>query len=493
MISQSNQLHFVLFPLLAQGHMIPMVDIAKLLAQEGAMVSIITTPQNAARHSTILTRAIKSGLKIQIFKLQIPFQNYGLPEGCENFDMLPSLDMGEKMFMAANGLQKPAEELFEELNPKPSCIISDLFLPWTIHIASKWKVPRISFNGFCCFTMLCTHNIYNSNILENITSENEFFVVPGLPQTIEITESQLPESAVKNWTEELLNQILQAEKESCGFIINTFEELEEEFVKEYKNARGNTRIWCIGPVSLCNKDSMDKIDRGNRTLVDGNECLNWLDAWSPKSVIYACLGSLPNLTTLQVIELGLGLESSKRPFIWVVRGGDYRSKEIEKWVSETGFEERIKGRGLFISGWAPQMLILSHPAIGGFVTHCGWNSTLEAISSGVPMATWPLFADQFINEKLVIQVLKIGVSFGVEVPEKFGEEGKFGLLVKKEDVVRALDKLMEEGEEREERNKRIKELAEMAKKATEEGGSSFLNIKLLIQDIMQKINHEKST
>ncbi|XP_012086439.2 anthocyanidin 3-O-glucosyltransferase 4 isoform X2 [Jatropha curcas] len=450
MISQSNQLHFVLFPLLAQGHMIPMVDIAKLLAQEGAMVSIITTPQNAARHSTILTRAIKSGLKIQIFKLQIPFQNYGLPEGCENFDMLPSLDMGEKMFMAANGLQKPAEELFEELNPKPSCIISDLFLPWTIHIASKWK-------------------------------------------TIEITESQLPESAVKNWTEELLNQILQAEKESCGFIINTFEELEEEFVKEYKNARGNTRIWCIGPVSLCNKDSMDKIDRGNRTLVDGNECLNWLDAWSPKSVIYACLGSLPNLTTLQVIELGLGLESSKRPFIWVVRGGDYRSKEIEKWVSETGFEERIKGRGLFISGWAPQMLILSHPAIGGFVTHCGWNSTLEAISSGVPMATWPLFADQFINEKLVIQVLKIGVSFGVEVPEKFGEEGKFGLLVKKEDVVRALDKLMEEGEEREERNKRIKELAEMAKKATEEGGSSFLNIKLLIQDIMQKINHEKST
>ncbi|KDP25814.1 hypothetical protein JCGZ_22536 [Jatropha curcas] len=139
------------------------------------------------------------------------------------------------------------------------------------------------------------------------------------------------------------------------------------------------------------------------------------------------------------------------------------------------------------------MLILSHPAIGGFVTHCGWNSTLEAISSGVPMATWPLFADQFINEKLVIQVLKIGVSFGVEVPEKFGEEGKFGLLVKKEDVVRTLDKLMKEGEEREERNKRIIELAEMAKKATEEGGSSFLNINLLIQDIMQKINHGKST
>ncbi|XP_012086438.2 UDP-glycosyltransferase 73C3 isoform X1 [Jatropha curcas] len=491
MPSQSNQLHFILFPLMAQGHMIPMVDIAKLLAREEAIVSIITTPQNADRHSTVLTRAIKSGLKIQIFKLQFPFQKYGLPEGCENFDMLPSLEMAHKMFMTANELEKPAEKLFEELNPKPSCIISDMCLPWTINLASKWEVPRISFNGFCCFCTLWSHCMHSSKILETITSENEYFVVPGLPQTIQFTKSQLP-LPTKD-LEEYQNQILQAEKASYGFIINTFEELEEEFVKGFKKARADSKVWCIGPVSLCNKDSLDKIDRGNRALVDGNECLNWLDSWNPGSVIYACLGSLPNLTTLQVIELGLGLESSKRPFIWVVRRGDYRSKEIEKWVSETGFKERIKGRGLFIRGWAPQMLILSHPAIGGFVTHCGWNSILEAISSGVPMATWPLFADQFINEKLVIQVLKIGVSFGVEVPEKFGEEGKFGLLVKKEDVVRALDKLMEEGEEREERNKRIKELAEMAKKATEEGGSSFLNIKLLIQDIMQKINHEKST
>ena len=110
----------------------------------------------------------------------------------------------------------------------------------------------------------------------------------------------------------------------------------------------------------------------------------------------------------------------------------------KKWISEEGFEERTKGRGLIIRGWAPQVLILSHPSIGGFLTHCGWNSTLEGISAGVPMITWPLFADQFLNEKLVTQVLKIGVSVGMEVPMKFGEEEKTGVLVKKEDIKRAI-------------------------------------------------------
>jgi UDP-glucosyl transferase 73C len=207
-------------------------------------------------------------------------------------------------------------------------------------------------------------------------------------------------------------------------------------------------------------------------------------------VVYACLGSLCNLIPSQLIELALALEASKRPFIWVIREGN-KSEELEKWISEERFEERNKGRGLIIRGWAPQVLILSHPSIGGFLTHCGWNSTLEGISAGVPLITWPLFADQFLNEKLVTQVLRIGVSVGVEFPMKFGEEEKLGVLVKKEDIKEAICMVMDEGEESNERRERASKLSEMATIAVEKGGSSYLNMNLLVQDIMQQQSSSK--
>ncbi|KAI0515675.1 hypothetical protein KFK09_008341 [Dendrobium nobile] len=106
--------------------------------------------------------------------------------------------------------------------------------------------------------------------------------------------------------------------------------------------------------------------------------------------------------------MALGLEVSKNSFIWVVRSGD------NDWVPE-GYEERIKGRGMVIREWAPQLLILNHIAVGGFVTHCGWNSSLEGICAGLPMVTWPLYAEQFYNEKLLVDVLKFGVEVGSKV------------------------------------------------------------------------------
>ena len=279
--------------------------------------------------------------------------------------------------------------------------------------------------------------------------------------------------------------MIDADIKSYGVIINTFEELEKAYVREYKKVR-NDKVWCIGPVSLCNKDGLDKAQRGNRASINEHHCLKWLDLQQPKSVVYVCFGSLCNLIPSQLVELALAIEDSKKPFVWVIREGS-KYQELEKWISEEGFEERTKGRGLIIRGWAPQVLILSHPAIGGFLTHCGWNSTLEGISVGVPMVTWPLFADQFLNEKLVTQVLKIGVSVGAEVPMNWGEEEKTGVLVKKKNIERAICMVMDNDEEEsKERRERATKLCEMAKKAVEKGGSSHLDMTLLIQDIMQQ-------
>lgn len=170
-----------------------------------------------------------------------------------------------------------------------------------------------------------------------------------------------------------------------------------------------------------------------------------------------------------------------------MREGDC-SIELNKWLVEEKFEERVQGRGLVVRGWAPQVLILSHPAIGGFLTHCGWNSTLEGVSAGVPMICWPMFAEQFYNEKLIVQVLRIGVRVGVEVCVNWGDEEKLGVMVKREDIEKAVKKLMDEGDgEGEERRERARQVGKMAKRAVE-GGSSYLNMTLLIQHVMELVN-----
>ncbi|CAK8543935.1 unnamed protein product [Lathyrus sativus] len=481
-----NVPHFVLFPLIAQGHIIPMIDIAKLLAQHGVIVTIFTTPKNASRFSSVLSRAVSSGLQLNLVTLHFPSTQAGLPDGCENFDMVNiSKDIIYSLFHAVSLLQKPAQELFDKLSPKPNCIISDFCIPWTSQLAEKHQIPRISFHGFSCFCLHLAFKVHSSKILESVNSNTEYFIVPGIPHKIQANKEQVPGSIMEENLKETSLKMREAEMKSYGVIVNSFEELEKEYVNDYKKVK-NGKVWCVGPVSLCNKDGLDKAERGNIASISEHNCLKFLDLHKPKSVVYVCLGSLCNLVSSQLIELALGLEETKMPFIWVIRNGVDKTEAMEKWISDEDFEERNKGKGLIIRGWAPQMVILSHPSIGGFLTHCGWNSTLEGISFGVPMVTWPLFADQFLNEKLVTHVLRIGVSLGVEVLMKWGEEEKLGVVVKKEVIKEAICNVMDEGDqESKERRERVSQLSEQAKKAVEKGGSSYINITLLIQDIMQ--------
>ncbi|KAG5584222.1 hypothetical protein H5410_044656 [Solanum commersonii] len=244
------------------------------------------------------------------------------------------------------------------------------------------------------------------------------------------------------------------------------------------------------PISLCNKDIDEMVDIGNKASIDEHICLKWLDSMKPKPVIYACFGSLCQISFLQMKEIGLGLESSNVPFIWIIRGLNF-TLEVKKWLRDENFEEKVKGRGMIIRGWAPQVLILTHPSIGGFLTHCEWDSTLEGISCGVSMITFPTFAEQFYNEKFIVNILKIGVQVGVEVSINFWNEEKNGVLVNKDQVKNAINQLMDKGFESEERRKIAKDLAHISKKAIQEEGSSYLNIKLLIEDVMEQLKNKE--
>ncbi|GMI65799.1 hypothetical protein like AT2G36780 [Hibiscus trionum] len=488
-----SELHFVLIPLMSPGHLLPMTDMARLLATHGVTVSIVTTPLNTPRFTTVIDRAVASGLRIRLLHLHFPATEFGLPEGCENMDQLPSRDLIKNFFMAAAELQKRFEELFNELKPRPSCIVSGKNLPWTVQTAKKFNIPRIFFDGMGCFSFACTHNLELSNTHESV-SKSEFFVIPGLPHEIKLKKSQLPEnlSQGSNDLKNVRDNIRATEQISDGIVVNTFEELETEYVKEFKRVKGDDKVYCIGPLSAVNKLSSDKAERGsNRCRLDA-KLKPWLDAKEPGSVIYACLGSISGLTKRQLVELGLGLESSEKPFIWVIRE-NHKSNELENWISEENFEDRVGERGLIIRGWSPQLWILSHPAIGAFLTHCGWNSTTEAVSAGVPIIACPLFAEQFINERLVVDVLGIGVSVGVEAAVTWGLEEEFGLLMKRERVKSAIEEVMEENDAGDERRRRAKRLGKIANKSIEEGGSSYRDMEMLIQFVLTRIKDVSQT
>ncbi|CAI9780191.1 unnamed protein product [Fraxinus pennsylvanica] len=492
MALQPEMLNIVLIPLMAPGHMIPMVDMAKNFAEHGILVTIVTTPLNAIRFTSVIDRAISSGLPIQLLQLRFPCEEAGLPIGCENADALPSYKLIRNLFSAAKMLQKPLEQTLKGLKPAPSCIICDKHLSWTVDLSNNLQVPRIVFDGMSCFTQLIMHNLHNSKVHESVP-EMEHFVVPNLPDKVEFTKLQLPGMFNPGSVDanDIREEIRATETQCYGVVVNSFEELEQRYVDEFRKIRGG-KVWCIGPLSLFNRENLDKSQRGNEASIDTNKCLKWLDSHEPNSVIYACLGSLSRLTPSQFIELALGLEASNYPFILVIKGGE-KTQEIDKWVLEDGFEERIKERGLLIRGWAPQVLILSHSSIGAFLTHCGWNSTLEGICAGVPMITWPLFAEQFFNEKLVVQILGTSVRVGAEAVVDLVTQERSGAKVMKDEVKAAIDIVMDKGIKGYERREKAKELKEMAKKSVEEDGSSYLNTTLLIQDIEQLVKKNKQS
>lgn len=202
------------------------------------------------------------------------------------------------------------------------------------------------------------------------------------------------------------------------------------------------------------------------------------------SVLYVSFGSMVRTVFLQLEEIALGLEASKRPFLWVIKS-DNMPSETDKLFLPEGFEERTRGRGLIIQGWAPQALILSHPSVGGFVTHCGWNSKIEGVSAGLPMITWPHCAEQFLNEELIMNALKVGLAVGVQSITNRTMKAHEISVVKRDQIERAVVELMGDETGAEERRARAKELKEKARKAIDEG-SSYNNVRQLIEYISSR-------
>ncbi|CAN0873131.1 Scopoletin glucosyltransferase [Linum grandiflorum] len=465
-------------PFLAPGHMLPMVDIARLFAVNGVNVTILTTTTNARLISSAIDHDARSGLRISLITLTFPCQEAGLPEGCENLLSAPTPEINFKLFHGIKLLQPEMSKLIRTHHP--DCLASDYLFPWSADVTSELGIPRLAFSGSGFFNLCIADSIESNNPHGGIESETEEFVVPGIPHLVKLTRSQLPDM-VKRKTEfsGFFDILKKAERKSYGVLMNSFQGLESDYVDHFKKSIG-LKAWQLGPINL----DVENINRsGKATAVNvttEDNLSNWLNSKKSNSVLYVCLGSLTRFSKNQISEIATALEELNYPFIWVV------AKILKEWWLPQGFEEKMvkeSGKGVIIKGWAPQTVILKHASIGGFVTHCGWNSIMEGVCGGVPMVTWPIFAEQFYNEKLVTQVLKFGVSVGNEVWSVWATEES--PLIKAEKMKSAIDVVMGQGAEATKMREKVKILADMAKKAVEIGGSSDCDLKSLLNDLRE--------
>lgn len=476
----ADALHLVFVPFVAPGHINPMVDIARLFAAHGIKSTIITTPSNAILCRSSVEKNALFGLPIHFRTVELPGTLVGLPDGIENMADITHPDMAATLSGALVLTRDSIESVLRDI--KPDCLVGDIFYPCLADLAYQLKIPRLEFHGGNSFHRCVEHCLMMYAPHKTVSSDSEPFMVPGLPDEIQMTRLQLPDwitttGPLPEWA----NHLAAAKKNCYGTILNTFASLEPGYEDFSKNSLG-VKSWSVGPVSLWSDKLCNLNFRSGRVAVDEYENINnWLDARTMGSVIYVCFGSLIKVPVAQFRELALGLESCGSPFILVVRksvGSDGEENLPD------GFEQRTKerGNGYIIHGWAPQLLILKHPAVGGFVTHCGWNSIIEGASYGVPMVTWPQSGEQFYNEKLVTDVLKIGVPVGMSQWSNW-TTNSIPELIKRDKIHKAITILMNKGDDSEAIKQRAKEIANAANKAVNSNGTSQTNLMNLIDEL----------
>ncbi|TKY59055.1 Scopoletin glucosyltransferase [Spatholobus suberectus] len=477
MSNEVHTLHVFFIPFLAQGHIIPTVDMAKLFAEKGVKATIITTPLNAPFITKAIGKAKTSSNTIHVQTIELPCAEAGLPNGCENTNSITSPHLFPLFLKACGLLQDPFEQLL--LEQHPNCVVADVMFPWSTNSAAKFGIPSLVFDGTSFFSICANERMRLYEPYKNVSSDSEPFVIPNLPGEIKMTRMQVSPHVLSHnespGVTKLLEEAKESELKSYGMVVNSFYELESVYADHLRKAVGR-KAWHIGPMFLRSRDKEEKARRGMEAAIDEHECLKWLDTKKPNSVVYVCFGTTTKLPNSQLKDIAMGLEASGQQFIWVVKKSGKDGEKGEEWLPD-GFEKRMEGKGLIIRGWAPQVLILEHEAIGAFVTHCGWNSILEAVTAGVPMVTWPIAYEQFFNEKLVTEILKIGVPSGAK---KWA--AAVGDTVKWEAVEKAVKRIMV-GEEAGEMRNKAKVFSQLARQAVEEGGSSYSDLNALIDEL----------
>ncbi|EPS62890.1 hypothetical protein M569_11899 [Genlisea aurea] len=266
-------------------------------------------------------------------------------------------------------------------------------------------------------------------------------------------------------------------KRARGILINTFLELETHGINSLSGEQKFPPVYPIGPLIYLEND-----DKNPEFL----EIMNWLDEQPDSSVVFLCFGSMGSFDGDQVKEIAAGLERSGHRFLWSLRkppaaGTFSKPGEYENYdeILPEGFLQRSAEIGKVI-GWAPQVAVLSHRAVGGFVSHCGWNSILESLWFGVPIAAWPMYAEQQTNAFQLLKDLEVAVEIKMDYYKNFYDSGDESGIVKADEIDGGIRKLMDSGNHR--LRAVVKAMKEKFRAALSENGSSSNYIRSFLED-----------
>ncbi|CAI0414163.1 unnamed protein product [Linum tenue] len=361
------------------------------------------------------------------------------------------------------------------------CVVYDHCIPWCLDVAKKFGLVGAAFLTQSCAVDTIYNHVYQGAVdsIYNHVRDGLIESTP-LPWLPPLETRDLPSFVNDTGDNPGVLEMFKGQfsnlDQADWVICNTVYELEQQAVDWL------TRRWpnfiTIGPTipsMYLDKQFPNDTDYGFSIFKPMNEiCMNWLGDKPKGSVVYVSFGSLADLGTEQMVELCFGLKNSGHYFLWVVRESEQSKLPYD--FSSTGEEQKAGKKGLIVP-WCQQLHVLASGVVGCFVTHCGWNSTLEAVSLGVPMVAMPQWADQATNAKYVTDVWRVGVR------ARSGGDGGDG-LVKREEIERCVREVME-GEKAVEIRRNGDKWKKVMKDAVSEDGSSDRNVREFVDSLIR--------
>ncbi|CAL5197754.1 unnamed protein product [Lathyrus oleraceus] len=463
-VAEKTNINILMVSLALQGHVNPMLNFAKRLVSKGVHVTIATTEEGRARMLKNTDQNLSdSGIRLEFF-------SDGLSIDFDRSDTKAVINS-----IRENG-PKNLSNLIDNLkNQTFSCVIVNPFVPWAIDVAAKYHIPcaMLWIQASACYSIYYRY-FKSTDVFPKLEDPNEKVHLPGLP-TLEVRDLPsmiLPSSPVQ--FKEVMAGLINGLDKVKWVLGASFCEIEEEIVKSLDSL---TPIYNIGPLvspSLLGEKETSNVSADMWNAEDS--CIEWLNTKPNSSVIYISFGSLVVLSKKQMTNLATALKNSNNNFLWVVKpanNGGYASEDPAYELPKE-FLEETEGRVLVVK-WCAQTKVLQHPAVAGFISHCGWNSLLETLISGVPVIGYPSWSDQPTNAMLVENVFKNGVRI------KVGEDGVGSV----EEIERCVYEVVE-GPNAAEFRKRALEIKESARKALQEGGSSSVNLNKFLGELTSK-------